>query len=89
MPDVTDSPVGVHPHVKVHLTDHPDGAIALWVKQRVHFMSSDEAVALAETLNAHVKLAHTRAAEVGVPARAVELVKPEPEVELTHEDSAY
>jgi hypothetical protein len=52
MPDVTDSPDGAHPHLKLDTVDgHPDGEIRLWVKDRFHVMGPVEARALADALN--------------------------------------
>ena len=51
MPDVTDAPEGVHPHVKIDFVpNHPDGEIRMWVKGRFHVMPVAEAKALAQAL---------------------------------------
>ena len=63
MPDVSDSPEGVHPHVRVELIDgHPDGEIRMWVKQKFHVMPIAEAHALARALISISSRAELRAA---------------------------
>lgn len=80
MPNVTDSPDGVHPHLKVDtVLDHPDGEIRLWVKQKFHVMDVEEAEALVAALTREIEQARARRApKVVVPEVAA---APEPELE--------
>jgi hypothetical protein len=37
-------------HVRVGTSDHPDGPVALWVKDRVVYLTTAEALSLADSI---------------------------------------
>ena len=50
MPVSSEAPTGAHIHTRVEFSAHPDGPIALWVKDRSVNLSVTEAKALSRAL---------------------------------------